>query len=128
MWLSRLDECPEIRFKQVIVVRLDLGMGRGKIAVQCCHASVSAAEEARVSRRDWWRDWLLEGQCKIVLKVKIADELLGLEKESVARALPHSLVQDKGLTQVAPGTITCLGIGPAPADVINALTRHLPLL
>ncbi|TMI59245.1 hypothetical protein E6H18_00155 [Candidatus Bathyarchaeota archaeon] len=70
------------RFKQVLIVRLDLDMGRGKAAVQCAHAAVSAAE----------------------------------------------LVRDRGLTQVPPGTITCLGLGPAPADLLDSLTGNLTLL
>jgi len=38
------------------------------------------------------------------------------------------LVRDRGLTQVPPGTITCLGLGPAPADLLDSLTGNLTLL
>jgi len=115
-------------FKQALVARQDLGLGRGKIVVQCCHASVSSAEETRAKHREWWRAWMLEGQCKIALKVKDLDHLLKLEQEAKASNLPFYLVRDRGLTQVEPGTITCLGIGPAPAGMLDLLTGDLSLL
>ena len=69
-----------------------------------------------------------EGQCKIALKVKDLDHLLRLEREAKASNLPLYLVRDRGLTQVEPGTITCLGIGPAPAGILDQLTGDLSLL
>jgi PTH2 family peptidyl-tRNA hydrolase len=69
-----------------------------------------------------------EGQCKIVVKVKSEREILELEKQAKALALPCALIIDKGLTEVPPGTITCLGVGPAPSEIIDKLTGKLPLL
>jgi len=69
-----------------------------------------------------------EGQCKIALTVKDLDHLLRLEREAKASNLPLYLVRDRGLTQVEPGTITCLGIGPAPAGILDQLTGDLSLL
>lgn len=103
-------------------------MGRGKIAVQCSHAAVSAAEEAREKYPDWYETWRAEGQAKIALKVKEASFLLELERKAHALRIPAFLVRDSGLTQVPPGTITCLGIGPAPSGTLDTLTRRLPLL
>lgn len=110
------------------MVRVDLGMGRGKIAVECCHASVSAAEEARTRFSDWWMRWLKDGQRKIALKMRGLPDLLELEKRSRDLGLPSYLVRDSGLTQVYPGTVTCLGIGPAPSDSVDNLTGNLTLL
>jgi peptidyl-tRNA hydrolase, PTH2 family len=110
------------------VIRMDLKIGRGKIAVQCAHAAIGASEEARLRFPEWWREWLREGQKKIALKVPGLDDILGLHAESRAEHLPVSLVTDMGLTQVAPGTVTCLGIGPAPARLLDPLTGDLPLL
>ena len=118
----------DFRYKQVLVARLDLGMGRGKIAVQCSHAAVSAAEEARARYRDWWKEWMEEGQCKVALKVRSMNALLELEHDAKANGLPVYLVRDRGLTQLAPGTVTCLGIGPAPASSLDPLTGKLALL
>jgi PTH2 family peptidyl-tRNA hydrolase len=118
----------EFRYKQVIVFRTDLKMSKGKIAAQAGHAAVSAAEEARKHHKDWLEAWLDEGQCKIVVKVKSEKELLELEKKAKDFELPCALITDRGLTEIPPGTITCLGIGPAPAEQIDKLTRKLPLL
>ena len=115
-------------YKQVLVFRLDLKIGRGKIAVQCAHAAVGAAEEARSKFPDWWRNWLQEGQRKIALKVPGLEEILRLQRDAYAKRLPVSLIKDMGLTQVAPGTVTCVGIGPAPSRLVDELTRDLPLL
>ena len=114
-------------FKQVLVVRLDLEMGRGKAAVQCAHAAVSAAEEARNHEHNWWKFWMDEGQLKVAVKVPDLDSLLDLERKGRAKGIPLHLVRDKGLTQVPPGTVTCLGLGPAPAEVVDSLTGNLAL-
>jgi PTH2 family peptidyl-tRNA hydrolase len=118
----------EFRYKQVIVFRSDLKMSKGKIAVQAGHAAVSAAEEARKHCKEWWKAWIEEGQCKIAVKVKSEKELLDLEKQAEELALPCALIIDRGLTEIPPGTITCLGIGPAPAEKIDKITGMLPLL
>jgi len=115
-------------FKQVIAVRRDLDMGKGKIAVQVAHAAVSAAEEARKKFTEWWEMWLREGQCKVAVRVDSEEEILQLERKSRELRLPSALISDRGLTQVEPGTVTCLGIGPAPSSVIDALTGNLNLL
>lgn len=118
----------EFEFKQVVVFRSDLKLGKGKIAAQAGHAAVSAAEEARKRHRSWWEAWLYEGQCKIAVKVKSEEELLQLEEQAKELALPNALIVDRGLTQVPEGTVTCLGIGPAPAEKLDKLTGKLPLL
>ncbi len=118
----------EFEFKQVIVVRKDLDMGKGKIAVQVAHAAVSAAEEARRRFTEWWEAWLKEGQCKVAVRVDSEEEIHQLERKSRELRLPCALVTDRGLTQVEPGTITCLGIGPGPSSVIDTLTGNLSLL
>jgi len=118
----------EFRYKQVIVVRADLRMGRGKIAVQVGHAAVSAAEKARKKCPRCWQAWLKEGQCKVAVKVESVAELLKLESEANQMELPNSLITDRGLTQLPPSTVTCLGIGPALSEHIDKITGELPLL
>jgi len=116
------------KYKQVIVVRMDVPMSQGKIAVQVAHAAVSAAEEARKKFKDWWKTWLREGQRKIVVKAKNLEEISMLEKKAKEANLPNALITDMGLTEIPPGTTTCLGIGPAPTEKIDKLTGELPLL
>lgn len=118
----------EFRYKQVIVMRSDLKMGKGKIAAQAGHAAVSASEEARKHFRKWWKAWLDEGQCKIAVRVNSEEELLKLEKAAKKSGLPHALTSDRGLTQLPPGTITCLAIGPAPSSEVDKITGKLTLL
>lgn len=118
----------EFRYKQVIIFRSDLNLSKGKIAAQAGHAAVSASEEARKRHPKWWKAWMVEGQCKIAVKVKNEGALLKLEKQAKELALPCSLIVDRGLTEIPPGTITCLGIGPAPSEKVDELTGKLPLL
>jgi len=118
----------EFRYKQAIVFRSDLRLSKGKMAAQAGHAAISAAEEARKQYKEWWKAWIEEGQCKIAVKVKSEKELLELEKQAKELALPCALIIDRGLTEVPPGTITCLGIGPAPTEKIDEITGILPLL
>jgi len=118
----------EFRYKQVIVMRSDLKMGKGKIAAQAGHAAVSAAEEARKHCQKWWKAWLDEGQCKIAVKVSSESDLLRLLDEARRAELPYALVSDRGLTQIEPGTITCLAIGPALSTEVDRITGKLALL
>ncbi|HKZ87775.1 MAG TPA: peptidyl-tRNA hydrolase Pth2 [Candidatus Bathyarchaeia archaeon] len=118
----------EFEYKQVIIFRSDLKMGKGKIAAQAGHAAVSAAEEAHKRHRTWWEAWMFEGQRKIAVKVKDEKELSELETAADELGLPHALIVDRGLTQIPEGTVTCLGIGPAPAAKIDRLTGKLQLL
>lgn len=118
----------EFRYKQVIVFRSNLKLSKGKAAAQAGHAAVSAAEEARKYHREWFDGWSKEGQCKIAVKVKNEEELSELEARAKQMALPCARIVDRGLTEVPPGTMTCLGIGPAPVEKIDKITGNLPLL
>ena len=118
----------EFRYKQVIVFRSDLTLSKGKVAAQAGHAAVSAAEEARKKHKAWLEAWISEGQRKIAVKVKTEKELLELEREAKELGLPNALIVDRGLTEIPPETVTCLGIGPAPAEKVDRLTGMLPLL
>ena len=112
----------------MIAVRTDLKMGRGKIAVQAAHASILAAEEARMQKPQWYRAWMESGMSKIAVKISSLDELRRLEEEARENDLPVATVEDRGLTQVPPGTTTCLAIGPAPASKVDSITSKLKLL
>jgi len=114
-----------VEYKQCIVIRTDLDMGKGKMAAQAAHAAIAAFEQASSAAR---RRWLAEGQKKIVVKVRGEKELLELYEEARRLGLPCALVHDAGLTQLPPNTLTALGIGPAEAERIDVLTRDLKLL
>jgi PTH2 family peptidyl-tRNA hydrolase len=114
-------------YKQAVILRADLKMSCGKAAVQACHGAVSACEEAKRQRPLWFREWLEEGQRKIVLKVDSEAELLELDKKARKLRIPTYLVSDMGLTELPPGTTTALGVGPAPSSLIDKVTGNLPL-
>ena len=116
----------ELRYKQAIVVRTDIKMGKGKLAAQVAHASLSSLEQVR--DRIWIDEWREEGQAKVVLKVSDEEELLNIYKKAKTLGLPCAIVQDKGLTQLEPGTYTCVGIGPAPSEKVDTVTGKLKLL
>lgn len=118
----------EFEYKQVLVFRADLKLSKGKLAAQAGHAAVSAAEEARKRHRTWWEAWLFEGQRKIAVKVKNEKELTELESQAKEMGLPNALIVDRGLTEIPEGTVTCLGIGPAPEGLMDRLTGKLPLM
>ncbi len=113
--------------KQVIVVRTDLEMGKGKIAAQVGHAWVLGAENVRRSNPDWFDEWG-KGQEKIVVKVTSLKELENVKKHAIDLNLPWSEVTDAGHTQIEPGTTTCISIGPAPSELIDKITGNLKLL
>ena len=117
-----------MEFKQVIVVRKDLDMGTGKIAAQVAHAAVMGAFRVSRTNPNWLTEWLDGGQAKVVLKVQSMAELAQVRKDADALQLPVVQIEDKGLTQIPPGTTTCIGIGPAPENSIDRVTNKLKLL
>ena len=114
--------------KQAIVVRSDLKMGKGKTAAQVAHASLSAAEEAHEKKPRWYEAWKEAGQAKIVLKVESEEALRELLRKAKSAGLPASIIEDRGLTQVEPGSVTCLGIGPGPDGELDPISGNLKLL
>jgi peptidyl-tRNA hydrolase, PTH2 family len=118
----------DMDFKQVIIVRRDVNMGTGKIAAQVAHAAVMGAEKVKASRREWFNSWFAAGQAKVVVKVKSIEELMDVRMRAEELKLPVVQVHDSGLTQIPSGTITCVGIGPAPSELIDKVTFELKLL
>lgn len=111
--------------KQVIVMRGDLHISRGKIAAQACHASLGSYKRAD---KNSVRKWEAEGEKKVVVMVKDLEELFQIQEMVKATNLPYYLVKDAGHTELPKSTITCLGIGPDADEKIDKLTRDLKLL
>jgi PTH2 family peptidyl-tRNA hydrolase len=116
------------KFKQVVVVRTDINMSVGKLAAQVAHAAVGSADRTRREKNHWYKEWLKEGQKKVVVRVSSEQELRALADKAGEVGLACVLVEDAGLTELAPGTVTALGVGPGPAHLVDQVTRHLPLL
>ncbi len=117
-----------MEFKQCIVVREDLKLSAGKLAVQVAHAAVMAVERAEKSDRSVVSAWKSEGQKKVVLKVPGVSDLFRLREDAEKAGIPSAIVADAGLTEIPPGTITALGLGPAGNKQLDKLTGKLKLL
>ncbi|MCJ7606405.1 MAG: peptidyl-tRNA hydrolase Pth2 [Thermoplasmata archaeon] len=116
-----------MEYKLMIAVRDDLKMSGGKLAVQVAHAAVACALSAKANRSEWFSKWYGEGQRKVVVRARDIGHLRELEMEATRLRVPKAMISDAGLTELAPGTTTCIGIGPAPASVIDQITGSLPL-
>ena len=103
-------------------------MGTGKKCAQSCHASVSSADIVRVKNKDAWKKWKNAGQKKVVLKVSSTEDLSEIIQKLGKTNIDYFLVKDAGLTQLTPGTITALGIGPALSATLDKITGELKLL
>ncbi|MEM3841507.1 MAG: peptidyl-tRNA hydrolase Pth2 [Candidatus Micrarchaeaceae archaeon] len=114
--------------KQVIIVRADLDMGKGKLAAQVAHASLMSYFESEKASPDTAKKWIDSGEKKIVLKVDNEDDLIKLFKAFQFKKVPCALVSDAGLTQIPPGSKTALGIGPWKSSEIDVFTKTLKLL
>ena len=111
--------------KQVILVRADLKLPKGKLGAQCAHASVEAVLK---SDDGIIRTWQMTGQKKIVLKVDNDKMLIKFFQDAKDLGLKASLITDAGRTCIAPGTKTCVGIGPDEEDKIDQLTGELKMM
>jgi PTH2 family peptidyl-tRNA hydrolase len=109
--------------KQVIIVRKDLQLKKGKLAAQVSHAAILASDKSKFRN-----EWKKNGQKKVVLQCNNLEEMMDLYKKSIAEKLPTALVEDAGLTHIQPGTKTCIGIGPDKEEKIDKISAHLKLL
>jgi len=112
-------------YKQVILVRHDLKLPKGKLAAQCSHASVEALLR---SHKDDISKWKQQGMKKVILKVKDEKELFKFKNTAEDNNLIAALITDAGKTVVEPGTTTCLGIGPDKEEKIDKVTKSLKMV
>ena len=115
-------------YKMVIVIRTDLGMSVGKMVAQACHAAVSASELSKKTKTKDWRRWMNTGGKKVALEAESLEELEALARRAEELDITNVLIRDAGHTEVPPGTVTCLGLGPDQAMNIDSVTGDLPLL
>ena len=111
--------------KQVILVRNDLKMPKGKLSAQVSHSSVEAVLK---SDKDNVKEWRKEGMMKIILRVDSEKELLKYNQEAKDSGLITSLITDAGKTFFKEPTRTCLAIGPDKDEKIDKITGKLKLI
>ncbi|XP_020622431.1 peptidyl-tRNA hydrolase 2, mitochondrial-like [Orbicella faveolata] len=114
-------------YKMVLVVRQDLGMGKGKVAAQCCHAAVGLCKQLEKSNPKLLHQWEQTACAKVVVKAPDETTLVDLTRKGRSLGLETCLVKDAGRTQIAPGSKTVLGVGPGPVDLVDKVTGHLKL-
>jgi len=81
-----------MEFKQCIVVREDLKLSAGKLAVQVAHAAVMATERAEKTDKATVSNWKSEGQKKVVLKVPGVSDLFRLREDAERAKIPSAMV------------------------------------
>lgn len=124
--LMKLKDMKNPHYKQVILVREDLNLPKGKMAAQAAHASVACVMETEnIGRKDIVDRWKEEGMKKIVLKVKDMQEMKEMKDLAEEKGLVAVMIEDAGHTVVKPGTRTCLGIGPDDEKKIDDVTGKL---
>ena len=144
--------------KQVIVVRKDLNMRKGKIAAQVAHASMKVLLDAMEVREETYNhqmddtltvckrtgnitrtlicgkvsfmnQWLEGSFAKIVVSCDSEDELLSLQMKATEAKIHTAKITDAGATEFdGVPTVTCLAIGPYSSEEINKITGNLKLL
>ncbi len=133
----------EQNIKQIIILRKDLNMRKGKMVAQGAHASMGAILSIAQKHKDSFIIPLLdcngkktelglwlEGKFKkITVSVDSEEELLNLAEEAKKQGIIHCLIKDSGLTEFGGiPTYTSLAIGPSNADIVDKITSHLKLL
>eukprot|EP00816_Leptocylindrus_hargravesii_P001877 CAMPEP_0196813048 /NCGR_PEP_ID=MMETSP1362-20130617/33259_1 /TAXON_ID=163516 /ORGANISM="Leptocylindrus danicus, Strain CCMP1856" /LENGTH=157 /DNA_ID=CAMNT_0042189061 /DNA_START=110 /DNA_END=583 /DNA_ORIENTATION=+ len=115
-------------YKMILCVNKELKMGNGKIAAQCCHAAVGCYKSAMKHCPRGLNAWELTGCAKVAVKVPLESELDEIMEQARDRGIPYYLVCDAGRTQIAAGSRTVLGLGPAPVAMFEGVTDHLKLM
>jgi PTH2 family peptidyl-tRNA hydrolase len=104
---------------EYILVNKELGMGIGKTAGQVAHCQTII--DKHFSQTEEYKYWIENAQTKIILSGTEEDLKKWIEKGAV-------VIKDKGLTEIAPGSLTCVGFPPQKRGNLKSLTANLPLL
>jgi PTH2 family peptidyl-tRNA hydrolase len=121
------------KVKQVIVMRKDLNMSKGKMVTQGAHASIAFlthlvrgynGESLLLSKAE--KEWVYGTFFKVCVGVNDEKELLDIGHNAVAKGLSVKYIEETG--GFDKPTLTCLAIGPDYSSVIDPITKHLKLL
>ncbi|HEY4239989.1 MAG TPA: aminoacyl-tRNA hydrolase [Kofleriaceae bacterium] len=124
--------------KQVIVMRKDLNMRKGKMIAQGAHASMAVLlDGARATDSEITlplspaaHQWLVSGRfTKVCVSVDSEAALDDVIARARAAGVPCALITDSGKTEFhGVPTKTCCAVGPAWPEDVDAITGALPLL
>jgi len=118
--------CPSCRVSAYLTIGPHLFAG--KIAAQCGHAAVGCYKRAHRQCPRALSAWEKTGCAKIAVKCPTEEEMEEIFENAARRGIPVYLVEDAGRTQIAAGSRTVLGLGPAPVKVFDDVTSHLKLM
>lgn len=121
--MSQTDE-----ITMVLVTRADLKLSKGKLAAQCGHAVMECALRAKKQTPRALDKYRREGARKIVCKAADEESLRKILTQAKKAGLVCYLVKDAGHTEIPPGTVTVVGIGPGLRSDIDKITRDLQLV
>ena len=117
--------------KQVIVMRKDLNMRKGKMIAQGAHASMMFLTKALKNARHFTHaevEWVNGSFTKICVSVDSEQELYDIKSRAVELGVNCDLVLDNGQTEFKEPTYTCLALGPDYSEKIDLITGRLKLL
>lgn len=114
-----------MELKQVIIIRNDLKLPKGKMAAQAAHAAVEAVLKGD---KDKVKDWRHMGSKKVTLKVDSKEELYKYAQQAKDEGLTTAIITDAGRTVIEPGTVTCAAIGPDEEEKIDRITKNLKMI
>jgi peptidyl-tRNA hydrolase, PTH2 family len=116
-------------YKMLLIINMELSMGKGKIAAQCGHAAIGCYEKCIKVCPNAIRAWYQSGCAKIALKCNTTNELLELMNQAKTKfRIPYYLVEDAGKTQIAAGSRTVLGLFAPTFYFDHDFTNHLKLM
>jgi len=134
----------ENKTKQVIVIRKDLKMRKGKMVAQGAHASMKAIldqgyvefDDIEIGLNTFiipmsadMESWLAGIFTKICVSVDSEEELLSIYEQAKKTGMPCALIKDAGLTEFdGVPTFTAVAVGPAKNEEVDKITKHLKLL
>ena len=120
-----MREEPNFKFKQCLIIRNDIKMSCGKKCAQLAHAAVISYEHAdKIIKKKWYA----EGMKKVALKADSLRQLYEIKTYAEQAGISTALITDAGMTEIEPGTVTALGLGPAKSEDLDKLTGELALL
>jgi peptidyl-tRNA hydrolase, PTH2 family len=117
-----------IGHKQVILIRTDLKMSKGKTAAQASHAAVEASLKTKKKHPFIFTKWRLSGMKKVILKVAGQKDIYKYKQNADDFGLVTAVIADAGMTELKPGTVTALAIGPDTEGKIDQITGELKTL
>jgi PTH2 family peptidyl-tRNA hydrolase len=121
-------------YKQVIVLRKDLNMRKGKMVAQGAHASMAAilnnkfTDNVSILQDERVINWLNGRFAKICVSVDTQNELFTIHDKAKNAGLPCSLIEDAGFTEFKEPTFTAVAVGPGLIDEVDKITKELKLL